>query len=59
MSEPQWANLAFDTHCHVSERINHHLHSPICAPQFCSRSNIRIVDWILRIRICNECTKTQ
>lgn len=40
LSEPQWANLVFDPHCH-----------------FCIHPNIRTVDWLLRIRICAECTK--
>jgi len=40
MSEPEWANLSFDPHCH-----------------FCFTSNIRNVEWRLRVRVCSKCAK--
>ncbi|KAK0232670.1 hypothetical protein IW262DRAFT_1326061, partial [Armillaria fumosa] len=42
LSEPAWANLAFDSTCH-----------------FCSRTGIRRIDFLFRVRTCGACTKKQ
>ncbi|KAK0446548.1 uncharacterized protein EV420DRAFT_1276436, partial [Desarmillaria tabescens] len=42
LSEPAWANLAFDSTCH-----------------FCSRTGIRKIDFLFRVRTCGACTKNQ
>ncbi|KAK0207846.1 hypothetical protein DFS33DRAFT_386768 [Desarmillaria ectypa] len=42
LSEPAWANLAFDSTCH-----------------FCSRTGIRRIDFLFRVRTCSACTKKQ
>jgi len=60
MSEPQWVNLVFDPHCHVSRsdkslRVNSkHVHG-----QFCFTTGVRNVEWQFRIRICSKCAKEQ
>ncbi|KZP10106.1 hypothetical protein FIBSPDRAFT_899988 [Athelia psychrophila] len=40
MSEPAYANLAFDKHCHN-----------------CLTTNVPSVEWVLRVRYCNKCTR--
>ena len=59
MSEPQWVNLVFDPHCHVSRQINHCIKSNHVHGQFCFTTGVRNVEWQFRMRICSKCAKEQ
>ncbi|PBK64123.1 hypothetical protein ARMSODRAFT_472601 [Armillaria solidipes] len=63
LSEPAWANLAFDSTCHVrlcscygQLGVGSDL---TCITQFCSRTGIRRIDFLFRVRTCGACTEKQ
>lgn len=59
LSEPAFANLAFDHHCHVRTTM-YRLSIGICAHfllQSCLKPNVKTVCWPLRARYCNQCKK--
>lgn len=57
MSEPQFANLVFDTHCHVRISLYRRLQTPNVHAKECLAPNTRSVDWRISRRICMKCTK--
>lgn len=61
MSEPAFANLCFDTQCHVSDyKLHSHWQSYFASSlKMCSTSPVRGVVWEFRMRLCDECVQTK
>lgn len=55
-----WANLLYSPHCHVSNRyvrvLNRFLRLYTLL-QNCLAPNIRIICWVLQVRLCAKCIK--
>lgn len=62
LSEPAYANLAFDFHCHVCAHISLvyvlEIRNVVVMEQNCLTTNVRNVRWALRVRYCARCSRT-